>query len=176
MVILWKVIPTFTALFEGLNATLPLATRIVIWISKELIIAMPFLVAGFIGGLVPDPAVLRHRRRAGCASTGMLLRMPLVGKILRKVAVARFCRTLGTLIQFGRADPRRPRHHGEDRRATPSSSRPSVQVRGRIERGETIAAPAARDRRVPADGVADDRRRREHGRARHDARQDCGVL
>src|SRR6186997_2550665 len=49
MVILWKVIPTFTALFEGLNAVLPLPTRIVIWMSKQLIVSMPFLVVGAIG-------------------------------------------------------------------------------------------------------------------------------
>ena len=41
--------------------------------------------------------------------------------IMRKIAVARFCRTLSTLHQLGRADPRRPRDHREDRRATPSS-------------------------------------------------------
>src|SRR5688572_5311310 len=46
-VILWKVVPTFTSLFEGLNASLPLPTRIVIFASKQLIFAMPFLIAGF---------------------------------------------------------------------------------------------------------------------------------
>src|SRR5207247_2488381 len=41
-VILWKVIPTFAALFSGLGADLPLPTRIVIWMSDSLVRYMPF--------------------------------------------------------------------------------------------------------------------------------------
>src|SRR5204862_1392458 len=41
-VILWKVIPTFAALFSGLGATLPLPTRVVIWMSDSLVRYMPF--------------------------------------------------------------------------------------------------------------------------------------
>ena len=41
---------------------------------------------------------------------------PILGNILRKIAVARFCRTLSTLISFRRADSGRPRDHGQDRR------------------------------------------------------------
>src|SRR6186713_948630 len=49
MVILWKVVPAFTSLFEGLGATLPLATRVVIWASKSLVVGMPFIVVGVMG-------------------------------------------------------------------------------------------------------------------------------
>ena len=51
IVILVKVIPTFTALFEGLNAKLPLATRVVIWMSKKT-----------------DHRAAVHRRRASCSA------------------------------------------------------------------------------------------------------------
>ena len=45
-VILWKVIPTFAALFSGLGAELPFPTRVVIWMSDSLVRYMPFLFVG----------------------------------------------------------------------------------------------------------------------------------
>jgi type IV pilus assembly protein PilC len=50
-VIMIKVVPTFTTLFEGLGAQLPLATRVVIAISKKMIVMLPFLLVGLFGGL-----------------------------------------------------------------------------------------------------------------------------
>jgi len=138
-VILWKVIPTFTALFEGLNARLPLPTRIVIWMSEKLIIALPFLVVGVLGGAY----MLRryYQTPAGrMRIDSLLLRMPVLGKIFRKVAVARFCRTLSTLLSSGV-----PILDGLDITAKTSGNavvEAAVRlVRGRIERGETIAQP-----------------------------------
>jgi type IV pilus assembly protein PilC len=139
MVILWKVIPTFTALFEGLGATLPLSTRVVIWMSKQLIVALPFLVVGAIG-------LSYAFRRYYLTESGRmrvdraLLRMPLVGNIFRKVAVARFCRTLATLLSSGV-----PILDGLDITAKTSGNAviemAIKQIRSRIERGETIALP-----------------------------------
>jgi type IV pilus assembly protein PilC len=71
---------------------------------------------------------------------GMLLKAPLVGKIFRKIAVARFCRTLSTLIGSGV-----PILDGLDITAKTSGNAviesAISQVRGKIERGETIAQP-----------------------------------
>jgi type IV pilus assembly protein PilC len=139
MVILWKVIPTFTSLFEGLNATLPLPTRIVIWMSKQLIVSLPFLVAGGVG---VSYAVRRYYQTSAgrMRIDRMLLRMPLVGKIIRKVAVARFCRTLSTLLGSGV-----PILDGLDITARTSGNAVIEtalnQVRVRIERGDSIAQP-----------------------------------
>jgi len=138
-VILWKVIPTFTALFEGLNAKLPLATRVVIWMSKELIIGLPFIVVGL--GLAGYAFSRYYKTEGGRMRVdGLLLRMPAIGKILRKVAVARFCRTLATLLSSGV-----PILDGLDITARTSGNaviESAVKhVRGRIERGETIAQP-----------------------------------
>ncbi|MEO8483796.1 MAG: type II secretion system F family protein [Acidobacteriota bacterium] len=139
MVILWKVVPTFTALFEGLNARLPLPTRIVITASKDLIVALPFLVVGFIAGSY----MLRRYYQTPNGRMRidrMLLRAPLVGLIFRKVAVARFCRTLSTLLSSGV-----PILDGLDITAKTSGNavieQAITQVRGRIERGESIAQP-----------------------------------
>ena len=99
-IILWKVIPTFAILFEGLGATLPLPTRITIAASNFLGRFMPVIVLGM--GAV---AFFLHRyyktykgRRQIDALT---LKTPVLGELVRKIAVARFCRTLGTLIQSG---------------------------------------------------------------------------
>ena len=50
-VILWKVIPTFATMFAGLNAELPLPTRVVIWMSDTLVRFLPFIVVG-LGAMV----------------------------------------------------------------------------------------------------------------------------
>jgi type IV pilus assembly protein PilC len=139
VIILWKVIPTFTALFEGLGAKLPLPTRVVIWLSKKTIILMPFAIAG---GFVFAYLFRRYyKTEAGRTRVDrMLLKMPLVGKIFRKIAVARFCRTLATLMSSGV-----PILDGLDITAKTSGNAiiedAINQVRAKIERGETIAQP-----------------------------------
>ncbi len=139
MVIMVKVVPTFTQLFEGLGAQLPLATQVVIWISKKTIVAMPFMIAGvFAGSYLFRRYYQTPAGRFRVDAT--LLRMPLLGKIFRKVAVARFCRTLSTLMSSGV-----PILEGLDITAKTSGNaiieQAIKQVRAKIERGETIAAP-----------------------------------
>jgi type IV pilus assembly protein PilC len=138
-VILWKVVPTFTDLFNGLGAKLPLPTRIVIYASKKLIVAMPFVVGGVA------LAIWAFRRyyvtpNGRMRVDNVMLKMPLVGKIFRKVAVARFCRTLATLLSSGV-----PILDGLDITARTAGNavveKAINAVRSRIERGETIAAP-----------------------------------
>ncbi len=99
-VILWKVIPTFASLFAGLGAQLPLPTRVVIWMSNSLVSYGPLLILGMAGlaFLVRQYYATYRGRRV---IDGLMLRMPVVGMILRKVAVARFCRTLSTLLSSG---------------------------------------------------------------------------
>ncbi len=99
-VILWKVIPTFAALFAGLGASLPLPTRVTIAMSEFVgrwwwVILTGLGLAGF--GLRRYHKTERGRR----VVDGLLLRIPVVGMVLKKIAVARFCRTLGTLVSSG---------------------------------------------------------------------------
>ena len=100
VIILWKVIPTFAMLFQGLGATLPLPTRITIAVSNFLGRYMPLLVLG--GGaafyfLNRYNKTYKGRRQIDT----VILKLPVLGDLMRKIAVARFCRTLGTLIQSG---------------------------------------------------------------------------
>jgi type IV pilus assembly protein PilC len=99
-VILWKVIPTFASMFEGLGAQLPLPTRIVIAASNWFVRLLPFLIVGIV-------LLVFFFRRYYATYGGRrtvdrtLLRLPILGVILQKIAVARFCRTLATLISSG---------------------------------------------------------------------------
>jgi len=99
-VILWKVIPTFAAMFEGLGAQLPLPTRIVIFMSNWLVRLLPFLVIFAVAFVF-----LFKRYYATHAGKRvidrMILRLPILGVLMQKIAVARFCRTLATLISSG---------------------------------------------------------------------------
>jgi type IV pilus assembly protein PilC len=94
------VIPTFKSMFEGFGATLPLPTRIVLGLSNLVRRYFVFGLAGIIGAVVG----LRYyyKTPAGRKQIDtLLLKTPVFGMLLRKVAVAKFTRTLGTLISSG---------------------------------------------------------------------------
>ncbi len=139
MVILWKVIPTFASLFAGLGAELPLPTQIVIWMSNAMVRLMPFIIVGAIAGVW-------GLRQYYATNNGrhtidrMLLRAPVLGLILRKISVARFCRTLSTLSSSGV-----PILDGLEITAKTSGNAivedAIMSTRKSIERGETIAEP-----------------------------------
>lgn len=138
-VILWKVIPTFASLFAGLGAELPLPTRVVIALSNNLVRFMPFIIVGLVAGsygLKNYYATEKGRR----VVDGTLLKLPILGAILRKIAVARFCRTLSTLMASGV-----PILDGLDitaRTAGNAIIEDAILVtRKSIERGETISGP-----------------------------------
>jgi type IV pilus assembly protein PilC len=138
-VILWKVIPTFASLFAGLGAELPLPTRIVIALSNNLVRFMPFILIGMFGigwGFKAYYGTEKGRH----VIDAITLKMPILGPILRKIAVARFCRTLSTLMASGV-----PILDGLDITARTSGNaiieEAILTTRKSIERGETIAAP-----------------------------------
>jgi type IV pilus assembly protein PilC len=99
-VILWKVIPTFAQMFEGLGASLPLPTRIVIAMSDRFVAYAPFLLIGVVGLAYVSKQYYGTDGGRRVIDRG-LLRLPFVGDVLRKIAVARFCRTLATLVSSG---------------------------------------------------------------------------
>jgi type IV pilus assembly protein PilC len=99
-VILWKVIPTFAAMFEGLGADLPLPTKIVIAASNYFIRALPFLVVFLIVGSIAFKRYYATHGGRRVVDRG-ILKLPILGILMQKIAVARFCRTLATLISSG---------------------------------------------------------------------------
>jgi type IV pilus assembly protein PilC len=99
-VILWKVIPVFASLFTSLGATLPLPTRVVIALSN-FVAAFWWLIAIVIGGSVYALRRYHETYKGKRVIDGFMLRLPILGILLRKIAVARFCRTLSTLTASG---------------------------------------------------------------------------
>jgi type IV pilus assembly protein PilC len=99
-IILWKVIPTFASMFEGLGATLPLPTRIVIALSNWFVRLLPFLV---LFGVAFTFAFKRYYSTYSGRRVvdRLVLKLPILGVVMQKIAVARFCRTLATLISSG---------------------------------------------------------------------------
>ncbi len=146
-VILWKVIPTFAQLFQGLGAELPMPTRLVIWLSNSLVSYFPLMAVVFvaIGWAFRAYYGTEGGKRI---IDGTMLKMPILGDILRKIAVARFCRTLATLISSGV-----PILDGLEITARTSGNsviEDAVMVtRKSIERGETIASPLRETRVFP---------------------------
>src|SRR5437867_2290584 len=139
IIILWKVIPTFAALFEGLGAQLPLPTRITIAVSKFLgryMWLLVLLAGGAAFGLFQYHKTFRGKRQID----RFVLRLPVMGMLMRKIAVARFCRTLGTLLTSGV-----PILDGLEITARTSGNSivedAIMATRKSIEEGKTIAQP-----------------------------------
>ncbi|MCU1308118.1 MAG: type secretion system protein [Acidobacteriaceae bacterium] len=94
------VVPIFANLFKGLGVDLPLPTRVVMGLSDFV---GAYWWAAFVGGfgLVFGVKQIRANKRGRYLFDKMLLNLPVLGMVLRKIAVARFTRTLGTLITSG---------------------------------------------------------------------------
>ena len=99
-VILTFVIPVFATLYEGLGVPLPLPTRVTIGLSRFLA-TFWWLVLGMISA--GTYALIRYKKthQGRRVIDGLMLRIPVIGPVLRKIAVARFCRTLATLVSSG---------------------------------------------------------------------------
>jgi type IV pilus assembly protein PilC len=100
-VMLIKVIPTFEDMYKNMgNAQLPGATRFVISLSHGFINKW-YLYFGTVVGVIVGSTMMRRTERGKEIFDRMLLRIPVIGPTLRKIVVARFTRTLGTLLSSG---------------------------------------------------------------------------
>lgn len=100
-VMLGKVIPTFEKMYEDFDgAKLPKPTKVVISISDSFINAWYVWVA-LVAGIVILVLLGQRTARGRQIMDRMALRVPVIGPTLRKIVVARFTRTLGTLLASG---------------------------------------------------------------------------
>ena len=100
IILLWKVIPVFSSMFDSVGMELPLPTKVVIGLSYFL---TTYWWALLIGGGSFGFFMKRFYATPGgqLAIDKFLLKVPVLGDVLRKSAVSRFTRTLGTLISSG---------------------------------------------------------------------------
>lgn len=138
--LLWKVVPIFATLFAGLGVDLPLPTKIVIGLSHFVGSIFGLLI--FVGVIA---AVFGLKIWYGTPGGRMvidtvILKLPVLGILMRKIAVARFTRTLGTLISSGV-----PILEGLDITAKTSGNavveRALNQVRKALEEGKSLTDP-----------------------------------
>ncbi len=102
-VLLTFVIPAFESMFKdfgGGKEAMPKLTQIMIGLSHSFVSYMPFLIA-IIAAVIFGGGYLYRQPRGKYQVHRVLLRIPIFGPVLRKIAVARFTRTLGTLLQSG---------------------------------------------------------------------------
>jgi type IV pilus assembly protein PilC len=148
-VLLVWVIPIFEKMFKefGGNA-LPTATQVVINLSKWTQHNFPFLVAACFG-MVFLWKWIRKNPRTLEISDDIFLKLPIIGGVIRKVAVARFTRTLGTMIQSGV-----PILEALDITARAAGNKTVekavLRARASISEGKTVAEPLAQSKVFPA--------------------------
>jgi type IV pilus assembly protein PilC len=94
------VVPIFVKMFNGMQVELPLPTRFVIGLSEFVQQFWSFGIAMLVISVVAIKFI-RKTPQGKLAWDGLMLKIPVMGSILRKIAVARFTRTLGTLITSG---------------------------------------------------------------------------
>jgi type IV pilus assembly protein PilC len=99
-ILLWKVVPVFATIFTDAGMALPTPTRVVLAISAFL---QSYILYLFMGMIAAAFGVKRYYGTDGgkLVIDRMLLKMPVLGGLIRKSAVSRFTRTLGTLISSG---------------------------------------------------------------------------
>jgi type IV pilus assembly protein PilC len=133
------VIPTFAKMFKGLGAELPLPTRIVMWLSDFVQSYIIFIVLGIAAMIW---AIKRYygTDQGSKVIDAFLLKVPVIGTLIQKVAVARFTRTMGTLLSSGV-----PILEGLLITARSSGNRiveaAVMQARGAVMAGRTLADP-----------------------------------
>ncbi len=95
------VIPSFQKMFSGFGAELPLLTQIIVNISSFMRNNVLFIIAALFATIFALKTTYRKSDKAHHFFDNMFLKMPIFGILLRKVAVANFTRTLGTMISSG---------------------------------------------------------------------------
>jgi type IV pilus assembly protein PilC len=102
IVLMTFVIPAFEGMFAefGAKDALPQLTKLVIVFSNTFVTALPFLIVGGVAGAVAFNYFYKTPAGKKLVHTA-LLKLPVLGPVLQKIAVARFSRTLGTLLSSG---------------------------------------------------------------------------
>jgi type IV pilus assembly protein PilC len=138
--LLWKVVPIFATLFAGLGVTLPLPTKIVIAMSNFVGSYFGLLIILGLGGAIFGLKVWYGTPGGKFILDTIVLKLPVLGLLMRKIAVARFTRTLGTLISSGV-----PILEGLDITAKTSGNavveRALQKVRKALEEGKSLTEP-----------------------------------
>jgi len=148
VVIMLFVVPTFSKMFGQLGGTLPLPTRIVIGLSDFVAGIGGLIMLVAIVGIIVFIAQVRRVEKGKLITDSIMLKLPILGTLLNKVAVAKFTRTLGTLVSSGV-----PILDGLDITAKTSGNKvveyTIMDVRKEVMGGKTLADPIKKAKVFP---------------------------
>jgi type IV pilus assembly protein PilC len=140
ILLLWKVVPVFANLFAGMGVDLPLPTKIVIALSHFVGSIFGLLIVVGAVAIIVGLKVWYGTPQGRLAIDTVILKLPVLGMLMRKIAVGRFTRTLGTLISSGV-----PILEGLDITAKTSGNavveRALNKVRKSLEEGKSLTEP-----------------------------------
>jgi type IV pilus assembly protein PilC len=140
ILLLWKVVPVFANLFAGMGVDLPLPTKIVIATSHFVGSIFGLLIVVGVVAMIIGLKVWYGTAQGRYAIDAVVLKLPVLGLLMRKIAVGRFTRTLGTLISSGV-----PILEGLDITAKTSGNavveRALNKVRKSLEEGKSLTDP-----------------------------------
>ena len=172
--LLLKVTPVFAKMFSDFGSALPAPTQFVVDISTSLQKNFLYIV-GTIAAVIFGFVSFYRSKKGREIFDKLSLQAPIIGPVIRKVAVARFTRTLGTMISSGV-----PILDALDVTAKTAGNRTieaGIMLRAAQDRrGQEHLRSAAGDQGLPPDGGPDDRRRRGHRCDGRDAEQDRRFL
>lgn len=100
MMLMINVVPQITEMFDGMNAELPWNTKFLIWIS-DLLAAWWALIGLGVGGLVWLFRRWKKTEIGRATFDTVTLKLPIIGDLARKLSIARFARTLATMLASG---------------------------------------------------------------------------
>jgi len=100
IIMLIFIVPVFAKMFDGLGATLPLPTRVLVVISEAMTFLGPLIVVGLIAFSVVWKKIKRKEWVRGVVDP-IKLKVPVFGPLFQKIALARFARNLGTMMRSG---------------------------------------------------------------------------
>ncbi len=147
-VIMIFVVPTFAKMFAQLGGVLPLPTRIVMAMSNFLAGTGGLIVLGAVIFSAIAIVQIRKTDKGKYAIDRILLRLPIFGILLRKAAIAKFTRTLGTLVSSGV-----PILDGLEITAKTAGNkvieRAIFEVRSAVSEGKTISEPLMKAKVFP---------------------------
>ena len=147
-VIMIFVVPTFAKMFTSMGGSLPLPTLMVMKMSNFLAGIGGLMTGLILVGIVIALKQIRKNEKGQAATDRILLRLPIFGMLLKKVAVAKFTRTLGTLISSGV-----PILDGLEITAKTAGNRvieyAVMDVRSAVSEGKTLAEPLMKSKVFP---------------------------
>lgn len=94
------IVPVFEGLFKDLGGTLPMPTRVLVFLSGAMKLAVPILIVLIIAFFFTWPKV-KHDIRVRNVLDPLKLKMPIFGQLVQKIALSRFSRNLGTMLRSG---------------------------------------------------------------------------